>query len=213
MNQTGRGAGFPPGVTVVSQAISSPPSRRSTCLLHSNAIARLSHTGPAPVPVGQHRQLSEGGRRLGEDGRAQRREASRMAQETEAGNIAAGGLEAPIVGVTVFRDGARVTRAGKAEVPAGLGRVEVGALPASADQSSVRVAVRGAGVALLEVEVNRRFRTDPMREDTTRLRADLERLRDAVKELEDEDAAQEAGLIFLRHLSEAAAASLARAVR
>jgi uncharacterized protein (TIGR02231 family) len=135
-----------------------------------------------------------------------------MAQETEAGNIPAGGLEAPIVGVTVFRDGARVTRAGKMDVPAGLGRVEVGALPASADQSSVRVAVRGAGVALLEVEVNRRFRTDPIREDTTRLRADLERLRDAVKELEDEDAAQEAGLSFLSHLSEAAAASLARAV-
>ena len=116
-----------------------------------------------------------------------------MAQETEAGNIPAGGLDAPIVGVTVFRDGARVTRAGMVDVPAGLGRVEVGALPASADQSSVRVAVRGAGVALLEVEVNRRFRTDPIREDTTRLRADLERLRDAVKELEDEDAAQEAG--------------------
>ncbi len=135
-----------------------------------------------------------------------------MAQETEAGNIPAGGLDAPIVGVTVFRDGARVTRAGKVDVPAGLGRVEIGALPASADQSSVRVAVRGAGVALLEVEVNRRFRTDPIREDTTRLRADLERLRDAVKELEDEDAAQEAGLGFLSHLSEAAAASLARAV-
>jgi uncharacterized protein (TIGR02231 family) len=126
--------------------------------------------------------------------------------------VSAGGLDAPITGVTVFRDGARVMRAGTMDVPAGLGRVEVGALPAAADPASVRVAVRGTGVALLEVEVNRRFRTDPIRQDTTRLRADVERLRDAVKELEDENAAQEAGLAFLGHLSEAAAASLARAV-
>jgi uncharacterized protein (TIGR02231 family) len=122
------------------------------------------------------------------------------------------GPDAPIVGVTVFRDGARVTRAGAVDVPAGLGRVEVGTLPSAADQASVRVAVRGAGIALLEVEVNRRFRTDPMRQDTTRLRADVERLRDAIKELEDEDAAQVAALGFLSNLSEAAAASLARAV-
>jgi uncharacterized protein (TIGR02231 family) len=127
-------------------------------------------------------------------------------------DASAGGLDAPIIGVTVFRDGARVMRAGTVDVPAGLGRVEVGTLPAAADTASVRVAVRGTGVALLEVEVNRRFRTDPIREDTTRLRADVERLRDAVRELEDENAAQEAGLSFLGHLSEAAASSLARAV-
>jgi uncharacterized protein (TIGR02231 family) len=126
--------------------------------------------------------------------------------------VPADGLDAPITGVTVFRDGARVTRAATADVPAGLGRVEIGALPAAADPASVRVAVRGAGVALLEVEVSHRFRTDPIREDTTRLRADVERLRDAVKELEDQDTAQVAGMQFLSHLSAAAAVSLARAV-
>ena len=145
-----------------------------------------------------------------------------MAQQTSAGSApagngeqdapATGGLDAPIIGVTVFRDGARVMRAGTADLPAGLERVDIGALPAAADPESVRIAVRGAGVALLEVEVNRRFRTEPIRQDITRLRADVERLRDAVRELEDENAAQDAGLGFLGHLSEAAAASLARAV-
>ena len=40
----------------------------------------------------------------------------------------------------------------------------------------------------------------------------MEKLRDAVKELEDEDAAEAAGLNFLGHLSESAATSLGRAV-
>jgi uncharacterized protein (TIGR02231 family) len=135
-----------------------------------------------------------------------------VVRDSAGAEAPAGGIDAPITGVTVFRDGARVMRAGTTEVPAGLGRVEIGALPAAADPASVRVAVRRAGVALLEVEVSRRFRTDPIREDTTRLRADVERLRDLVRELEDENTAQTAGLAFLGHLSEAAAASLARAV-
>jgi uncharacterized protein (TIGR02231 family) len=180
------------------------------------------------TPPGSQLPDCSGRLRLGDGGRAQRREATRMAQEASAGKTPtggfpvvrdpadaaapAGGPDLPITAVTVFRDGARVTRTGTVDLPAGLGRVEVCALPQAADPTSVRVAVRGAGVALLEVEVNRRFRTDPIREDTTRLREDAVRLRDALKELEDEDTAQEAGLGFLGHLSEAAAASLARAV-
>src|ERR1700678_4059871 len=41
-NQTGRGAGFPSGVTVVSHATSSPVSRRSTCLVSSNVMSQLN---------------------------------------------------------------------------------------------------------------------------------------------------------------------------
>jgi len=90
--------------------------------------------------------------------------------------------------------------------------VVVASLPESADPSSVRVAARGHGLALLNVEVQRRVGTEPRRVSLAQLRADVERCRDAVKELDDADEAERAGLGFLTHLSEAAATSLARAV-
>ena len=121
-------------------------------------------------------------------------------------------LDAPIVAVTVFRDGARVQRSGTVTVEPGLRPVVVTGLPASADPASVRVAARGTGLALLDVEVHRRYRTDPLREDTARLRSDVDRHRDLVQELDDEDTAEQARLNFLAHLSEAAATALARAV-
>jgi uncharacterized protein (TIGR02231 family) len=127
-------------------------------------------------------------------------------------SVSGTGVDTPITAVTVFRDGARVVRTGEVDVPAGLRRVQAGTLPRVADPASVRVAVRGAGVALLEVEVNKRFRADPLRHELVRLRDEVEKLRDAVKELEDEDAAEVAGLGFLDHLAESAATSLARAV-
>jgi len=121
-------------------------------------------------------------------------------------------LDAPIVAVTVFRDGARVLRTGTVSVPSGLRPVVIGGLPASMDPASVRVAARGAGLALLDVEVHRRYRTDPLREQASRLRAEVERCRDLVRELDDEDTAEQARLKFLGHLSESAATALARAV-
>jgi uncharacterized protein (TIGR02231 family) len=121
-------------------------------------------------------------------------------------------MDAPITSVTVFRDGARVLRAGPIELAAGPGSVTTGDLPATVDTASVRVAARGRGLALLNVEVRRRIGTEPLREQAARLRAEVERWRDAVQALDDEDAAEQAGLGFLSHLSEAAATSLARAV-
>jgi len=122
------------------------------------------------------------------------------------------GLEAPITAVTVFRDGARVQRSGTVSMAQGRQAVVIGGLPASLDPASVRVAARGAGLTLLDVEVHRGYRTDPLREETARLRADAERCRDAVRALDDEDAAVQAQLDFLGHLSGAAATALARAV-
>ena len=121
-------------------------------------------------------------------------------------------LDAPIAAVTVFRDGARVQRTGTVNVEPGLRPVVIGGLPASVDPASVRVAARGAGLALLDVEVHRRYRTDPLREETGRLRSEVERCRDLVQELDDEDQAEQARLSFLGHLSESAATALARAV-
>jgi uncharacterized protein (TIGR02231 family) len=122
------------------------------------------------------------------------------------------GLDAPITDVTVFTDGARVLRAGVTQLPAGPRSLLVGTLPASADTASVRVAARGHDLSLLNVEVHRRVSAEPLREQAARLRAEVERWRDAVQALDDEDAAEQAGLGFLTHLSEAAATSLARAV-
>src|SRR6516164_4560252 len=121
-------------------------------------------------------------------------------------------LDAPITAVTVFMDGARVRRRGTVNVEPGLRPVVIGGLPASVDPASVRVAARGPGLALLNVEVHRGYRADPLREEVARLRGEAERCRDAVRALDDEDAAVQARLDFLGHLSGAAAAALARAV-
>ncbi len=127
--------------------------------------------------------------------------------ETERENT-----ETPITGVTVFTDGARVTRTGVIQVQAGVRPVVVATLPGMADPSSVRVAARGNALSLLNVEVQRRVASVPRRESLAQLRADAERCRDAVSELSDADEAEQAGLGFLSHLSEAAATSLARAL-
>jgi uncharacterized protein (TIGR02231 family) len=126
--------------------------------------------------------------------------------------VAGTSLDAPIVAVTVFRDGARVQRSGTVSVEPGLRPVVIGGLPASMDPASVRVAARGPGLALLDVEVHHRYRTDPLREETARLRADVDRCRDLVQGLDDEDTAEQARLSFLSHLAESAATALARAV-
>src|ERR1700733_11274469 len=100
--------------------------------------------------------------------------------------------DTPITGVTVFTDGARVTRSGTTAVPAGVQPGLVARLPEGADPSSVRVAGRGHGRGLLSVEVRRGGATEPRRASLAQLRADVERCRDAVKELDDADEAERA---------------------
>jgi uncharacterized protein (TIGR02231 family) len=95
---------------------------------------------------------------------------------------------------------------------AGPRSILIGNLPPSVDTASIRVAARGDDLALVNVEVHHRVSTEPLREQTARLQAEVERWRDAVQALDDEDAAELAGLGFLTHLSESAATSLARAV-
>src|SRR6185437_1099350 len=131
---------------------------------------------------------------------------------TGLANTGQASTDMPITAVTVFTDGARVTRTGVTGVQPGVHPVVIASLPGSADPSSVRVAVRGHDLALLNVEVQRRVAAAPRQESFARLRADVERWRDAVSELGDADEAERAGLSFLGHLSEAAATSLARAL-
>lgn len=121
-------------------------------------------------------------------------------------------IEAPITAVTVFRDGARVVRRGTIELGPGSPVVVIGDLPSTVGPESVRVLARGQHLALLEVEVRSGVRTEPLREDAAKLREEVERCRDAVGGLDDEDAAEQARLGYYGHLSESVAGSLARAV-
>lgn len=121
-------------------------------------------------------------------------------------------LDAQISAVTVFRDGARVLRSGSVTAAAGISRIVVSGLPAAADPASVRVAVRGQHVALLDIEVNRRHAADPHHQDTAALQADVDARRDEIQALDDADTAEQAAVGFTGHLSEAAAVALARAV-
>jgi uncharacterized protein (TIGR02231 family) len=135
-----------------------------------------------------------------------------LEREEESGVAEDTAIDAPITGVTVFTDGARVQRRATVSVDPGLRPIVIGNLPASLDPASVRVVARGRDLALLNVEVHGGYRADPLREETGRLRAGVERCRDAVQALDDEDTAEQARLGFLSHLSEAAATALARAV-
>src|SRR5690349_24293035 len=107
------------------------------------------------------------------------------------------GMETTITGVTVFTDGARVQRAGAADLEAGRQTVVISGLPAALDQASVRVTARGTDLALLNVETRNGYTANPLREETARLRADVERCRDAVPALDDEDTAEPARRDFL----------------
>lgn len=118
----------------------------------------------------------------------------------------------PVTAVTVFGDGARVVRRGPVSVPPGLLPVVIGNLPATVDPASVRVAARGRDLALLDVEVHRGYGADPLRDETARLRSEVESCHDEVQALDDEDAAEQARLSFFGQVSQASAAALARAL-
>lgn len=120
-------------------------------------------------------------------------------------------VEAPVTAVTVFRDGARITRSATAALATGATSVVFGDLPQSVDPSSVRVVARGKVVVLLDVEARYAQRTEAVRGDTTRLRDEVDRCRHEVRELRDGATVEARRLAFFDRLSDAAASSLARA--
>jgi orotidine-5'-phosphate decarboxylase len=68
----------------------------------------------------------------------------------QEGRMAEGaGLDVPITGVTVFKEGARVQRGGVVNLEPGLWPVVIGNLPATVDPDSGRIAARGRDLALL----------------------------------------------------------------
>jgi uncharacterized protein (TIGR02231 family) len=121
-------------------------------------------------------------------------------------------VDAPVTAITVFTDGARVTRSGTVTLGPGARTVVIRDLTDSLDPASVRVTARGQDLALVNVDVHRDFRAEPVQAHTARLRTEVDRLRDVVAALADSDTAQRAGLDFLGHLSQASAIAFARAV-
>lgn len=120
-------------------------------------------------------------------------------------------LEAPIVEVAVFGDGARVVRRGRCRLDTGAQEVVVRNLPATLERDSVRVIARGAQVRLLDVQVRRGFSADAARDEELGVEADVELWRDELQALDDDVKAEEARLDFLGQLSPAAATSVAKA--
>lgn len=122
------------------------------------------------------------------------------------------GRESIVEEVTVYRDGARVVRSVTTRLSPGLQTMVLLALPATADPESVRIASRSAGVAIVDVEVERRHGAEAPAHKARALEERLEACRLRLQEIADEDAGEAARLQYLSHLSQSAATSLARAV-
>lgn len=120
-------------------------------------------------------------------------------------------IDAPVVGVTVYPDRARVTRRGRVRLTAGDHRVRVAPLPLGLRRDSIRVGGRGA-VTVLGVDVTawRQARsTDAQVVELERRRRELA---DELAEAGDTDAIEEQRGEFLTRLAERAGGTYARAL-
>jgi uncharacterized protein (TIGR02231 family) len=109
--------------------------------------------------------------------------------------------ELPIERVTVYREGAEVTRAGAVEIPAGSHRLVIRGLPAAIDATTLRVVVESPAVHLGGIEVERinegRFASEAERE----LRHRLEETGDRRQAVQDEVATAQLQLKLLDSLA------------
>ncbi|HEX3836441.1 MAG TPA: mucoidy inhibitor MuiA family protein [Steroidobacteraceae bacterium] len=120
--------------------------------------------------------------------------------------------DAQIDHVTVYRQGAVVTRAAQIAVPAGSSRLVFRGLPANVDANTLQVTLGGAGVELGDIEVVRineaTFVSEPERE----LRRRIEDVGDQQTVLTDEVAVAQTQLKLLDSLASNPAGSTNRAV-
>ncbi|MEU4788908.1 DUF4139 domain-containing protein [Micromonospora tulbaghiae] len=120
-------------------------------------------------------------------------------------------IDAPVVGVTVYPDRARVTRRGGVRLAAGDHRVRIAPLPPGLRRDSIRVGGRGA-VTVLGVDVSawRQARsTDAQVVELERRRRELA---DELAEVGDTDAIEEQRGEFLTRLAVRAGGTYARAL-
>ncbi|MFF5073415.1 mucoidy inhibitor MuiA family protein [Micromonospora olivasterospora] len=120
-------------------------------------------------------------------------------------------IEAPIVGVTVYPDRARITRRGSTRLTAGEHRVRVAPLPLGLRRDSIRVGGRGAATVLgVDVTTWRQARsTDGQISGLEQRRRELA---DELAEVDDADAIEEQRGQFLARLAERAGGTYARAL-
>ncbi|RIV40012.1 DUF4139 domain-containing protein [Micromonospora radicis] len=120
-------------------------------------------------------------------------------------------IDAPVVGVTVYPDRARVTRRGGTRLAAGQHRLRVAPLPLGLRRDSVRVAGRGrASVLGVDVTTWRQARSGDAQ--VVGLEQRRRELADELAELDDADGIEEQRVGFLARLTERAGGTYARAL-
>jgi uncharacterized protein (TIGR02231 family) len=120
-------------------------------------------------------------------------------------------LETAISAVTVYPDGARVTRRAKVRLPAGQQRVLLGPLPLNLQQDSIRVAGRGPATVLgVDLETVHEARTG----DQTAVELEQRRrtLAGEIAALDDADGVQQQRAEFLGNLAQRAGGTYAHAL-
>ncbi|MGW6202009.1 DUF4139 domain-containing protein [Kribbella sp. NPDC055110] len=118
-------------------------------------------------------------------------------------------VEAPVVGVTVYPDRARVTRRGRVVVPGGDQVVYVEPLPWSLEEDSVRVSGRGPAT-VLGVDVATRYLAQAPDETVAELERVQRAAQDEIAALSDADDVQVQLEMFLSQLAKRAGGSFAR---
>ncbi|MCZ7440061.1 DUF4139 domain-containing protein [Micromonospora sp. WMMC241] len=120
-------------------------------------------------------------------------------------------IEAPVVGVTVYPDRARITRRGGVRLAAGDHRVRVAPLPAGLRRDSIRVGGRGAAT-VLGVDVTTRRGARSTDAQVVGLEQRRRELADELAETEDADGIEEQRGEFLARLAERAGGTYARSL-
>lgn len=120
-------------------------------------------------------------------------------------------IVAPVAGVTVYPDRARVTRRGTVRLAAGRHRVRVAPLPLGLRRDSVRVGGRGPATVLgVDVTTWRQARSTDAQ--VIGLEQRRRELADELAEVDDRDGIEEQRGEFLTRLAERAGATYARAL-
>ncbi|MGW4499692.1 DUF4139 domain-containing protein [Micromonospora sp. NPDC004336] len=120
-------------------------------------------------------------------------------------------IEAPVVGVTVYPDRARVTRRGSIRLTAGEHRVRVAPLPLGVRRDSLRVGGRGAATVLgVDVTTSRRARSADGQVRALEQRS--RELADELAEVDDADEVETQRGQFLARLADRAGGTYARAL-
>ncbi|WP_425413106.1 DUF4139 domain-containing protein [Micromonospora citrea] len=120
-------------------------------------------------------------------------------------------IEAPVVGVTVYPDRARVTRRGSTRLTAGEHRVRVAPLPLGVRRDSLRVGGRGAATVLgVDVTTWRRARSADGQVHALEQRS--RELAEELAEVDDADEVETQRGQFLARLADRAGGTYARAL-